>query len=517
MKRAISLAAVALTLASACAEVLYHNPVIAGDYPDPSVIRVGKEYWATATSSEWGPQFPLLRSRDLVNWELVGSVFQKRPDWSVANYWAPEIIEHKGRYYIYYVGRKKGGPLAVAVATAEKPEGPYTDHGVMVAQPEGSIDAFAIDDENGQRYLLWKNDGNSRKQPTIIWAQKLNEEGTKLVGEMKELIRNDAPWEGAVIEGPFVVKHGGWFHLFYAGNACCGAGCNYAVGAARSRSLLGPYEKCPRNPILAANEAWKCPGHGSIVQDEQGRYFFMYHAYSTKDHIFTGRQALIDEVKFGADGWPVINEGKGPSTKALSPLGIAEKKAEMKYGDEFDGQDLRPGWQWPVSDQPQYSLRGGKLTLRPAARTNDFTAGVLARATMTGDYTVETVVDASVLRTNAYAGLSAFGDRANAVGVAFGNGKIVLWHREKGRHKEIDARPAPAGKDLHLRLVTTAGHQFKFAASQDGREWTPLGNNLQGKHLPPWDRNVRIALTVGGSEDASATFESFRITPLQAN
>src|SRR2546426_658403 len=82
----------------------YTNPVLPGDFPDPSVIRVGEVYWATATTSEWAPLFPLLRSRDLVNWELVGHVFETRPDWSVANYWAPEISEYRGRFYLFYSG-----------------------------------------------------------------------------------------------------------------------------------------------------------------------------------------------------------------------------------------------------------------------------------------------------------------------------------------------------------------------------------------------------------------------------
>src|ERR1051325_189385 len=124
----------------------YNNPVLAGDYPDPSIIRVGKEYWATATSSEWGPQFPLLRSSDLVNWKIVGAVFPQRPAWAVGNFWAPEISEHHGRYYVYYVGRKKDGPLSVAVATAEKPAGPYTDRGPLVSQDAGSIDPMAVSD-----------------------------------------------------------------------------------------------------------------------------------------------------------------------------------------------------------------------------------------------------------------------------------------------------------------------------------------------------------------------------------
>src|SRR5580765_7082964 len=105
----------------------YANPVLAGDFPDPSVIRVGGDYWATATTSEWAPLFPLLHSRDLVHWEHVGNVFERRPPWAVGNFWAPEISEYKGVFYVYYVGRKRGGPLSISVATAPNPNGPWTD------------------------------------------------------------------------------------------------------------------------------------------------------------------------------------------------------------------------------------------------------------------------------------------------------------------------------------------------------------------------------------------------------
>src|SRR4051794_27784175 len=114
---AVSLIGFLVLGASLASGAEYRNPVIPGDYPDPSVIRVGKEFWATATSSEWGPQFPLLRSTDLVNWEQAGNVFAHRPAWSAANFWAPEISVYKGKYFVYYVGRKSGGPLAVAVAS----------------------------------------------------------------------------------------------------------------------------------------------------------------------------------------------------------------------------------------------------------------------------------------------------------------------------------------------------------------------------------------------------------------
>src|SRR5215204_1337481 len=114
-------------IATAQRRSTYENPALAGDYPDPSVIRVGRNYWAVATSSEWAPEFPILFSNDLVNWEIVGAVFQKRPGWSTGNYWAPEISYYRGKYFVYYVAKKNGASLCVAVAISAKPAGPYDD------------------------------------------------------------------------------------------------------------------------------------------------------------------------------------------------------------------------------------------------------------------------------------------------------------------------------------------------------------------------------------------------------
>jgi beta-xylosidase len=497
----------------------YTNPVIAGDYPDPSVIRVGNDYWATATTSQWGPLFPILHSRDLVNWRVLGAAMERRPPWSDGSYWAPEIWHGLGRFFIYYTARKSGGPLCVAVATASVPAGPYSDHGPLVCQDAGSIDAMPIEDEAGQLHLVWKEDGNSRRQPTIIWSQPLSADGLRLTGDKQELFHNDARWEGNVVEGPFVLRRNGWFYMFYSGNACCGRACEYALGVARSRVLSGPWEKYPGNPILPGNADWKCPGHGSIVSDPAGRHFLLYHAYSTTDTIYVGRQALLDEVIWQPDGWPSINAGRGPSRRAPSPHGVPERNAEYAVVDEFRSTSLMPGWQWPQDNVPSWRIEpasGGWLVLTAdPSRAMDPLAGVLARTTTTRNYVATTRLEAARLRPGTVAGIAAFGDNSNAAGVAVGDGGVRVWIRSKDEGDRTVGIRAAAGRTVQLRLTAAEGFRLRFSMSVDGREWTDVGEAVEGRDLPPWDRAVRIALTVGGVKGATARFDWFRMEPTQ--
>lgn len=515
-KMVIALMVTALHL-SVMGQVTYQNPVIPGDYPDPSIIRVGDDYYATATTSEWAPLFPILHSRDLVNWTNTGAVFQKRPDWAAGNFWAPEIFYSRGTYYIYYVGRKKGGPLSIAVATARRPEGPYTDHGPMIGQPAGSIDALPIEDENGKRFLIWKEDGNSRNQPTPLWIQELSEDGTRLVGEMREILRNDVPWEGRVVEGPAVIRHDGYYYLFYAANACCGRNCHYGTGVARAKNLLGPWEKNPANPLIIDNEIWKCPGHGTVVKDARGDFYFLYHAYHVDDFVSVGRQAVLDKVEFGADGWPVINGKKGTAVNAPAPLGVAARHQQYRFEDEFSGRELNSEWQWPQNSEPRYSLlaeNGGAVNLRPdPARSADRLGGVLAVKTTSGNYTALTVLRRDQWAAGTVAGLSAFGDLENALGLAFDGKAVQLWRRTRKKDQIILTEAVPPGDRLYIKLAARQGHKMTFSISADGENWTDIAPEtpVDGDYLPPWDRGIRVALTVGGDAGASATFESLRV------
>jgi beta-xylosidase len=450
-----------------------------------------------------------------VNWEHVGNIFEHRPDWAVGNFWAPELHEHKGKFYVYYVGRKRGGPLSIAVATSDQPTGPWQDHGPLIGQDAGSIDAFPVVDTDGTSYLIWKEDGNSRKQPTPLWISKLSDDGLKLVGEMKEVFRNDTAWENNLVEGPAVIRRGDYWYLFYAANACCGRACSYGVGVARTKNLFGPWEKNPGNPIILGNETWRCPGHGTLVRDREGRDWFLYHAYSASSFIYVGRQGVLDLVKWNG-AWPVINEGKGPSSEAAAPGPAIVQRTAHDFFDDFSASKLLPQWQWPQNNEPRVNVGRGRLQLSARGEKGDaFVASVVAVKTTTDGYTATTELNLKDLSEAQSAGLSAFGDRENALGVSVRNGKLIVWKRQRNRHETISTNSILNNETIFLRMSAAAGHRFNFSASANGKDWTPLGGNVdvEGAYLPPWDRGIRVALVAGG-ENASAEFRSLRVTPL---
>ena len=479
------------------------NPVLAGDYPDPSVTKVGDTYWATATTSNWGPTFPLLKSADLQHWTLVGHVFPtERPAWADYYFWAPEINhDANGKTYVYYTAHQRGGNLAVGVASADRPEGPYRDHGPLVGQPDGSIDAFPMPDENGQPYLIWKEDGNSVRQPTPLWAQRLNADRTALVGDKTELFRNTAPWEGNLVEGPAVVRHDGYFYLFYAANGCCGAGCTYATGVARAKKLLGPWEKYDRNPILTKNDRWACPGHGTPIE-RAGHWYLLHHAYQTTGFENIGRQGVLSEFVWTKAGWPEFLTGHStPTAAAPVPATVT---------DEFAGPALAPTWEWPVEDKPQFALQNGRLqlTARPGAA-----GAALGRPTLAANYAATTILlNASALPTGTTAGLAALGDPNNALSLLAGDGKLQVQERRAGKNRTLAEAALPAAATLHLRVQDQGGSHYRFAYSPDGRTWTellPAGETADGQFLPPWDRGVRVGVVAQGP--ATATFERFEL------
>ena len=470
--------------------------VLPGDYPDPSITKIGDTYWSTATSSNWFPAFPLLKSKDLITWETKGFIFEKMPTWSDYYFWAPEISYENGKVYVYYSAHKKNGNLCIAVASSDKPEGPYTDHGPLMCQEAGSIDAFPMRDENGKLYIIWKEDGNSIKQPTPIWAMELNESRTALTGEKKELFRNELQWEGNLVEGVSMIRHGDYYYAFYAARGCCGKGCNYVTGIARAKQLLGPWEKDKKGPVIDDFLQWVCPGHGTPIEKE-GKFYFLFHAYNKTTHAFTGREGILSEFTFTPDGW--IKFIATDSSQKISRI--------SRIRDDFADSTLSERWQWSVFQPVTKNITDGELNLiaMPTA-----VGAYLGTKIFSADYIATTLINIS--RSNAYSGLALIGDDKNAISALYKDGKISLIMVTGGKETNIVTTAVKQSKKLYIRAEVTDNKNIRFFYSRNGKKFLRLNVfDIDGSFLPPWDRAVRAGLVSKGSSDQKSAFDFFEM------
>lgn len=468
--------------------------VIPGDFPDPSVIKFGDTYWATATTSNWAPTFPLLSSKDLVRWKLDGYTFDKLPTWADYYFWAPEISYDKGMIFLYYTAHKRGGNLCVGIASARKPEGPYTDHGPIMCQEVGSIDAFAMRDETGKLFLIWKEDGNSVNQPTPIWAIEMNEERTAVIGEKKELFRNEVPWEANLVEGVSMIRRGNFFYAFYSAAGCCGRGCTYGIGVARAKNLLGPWRKFEKNPLLTSTAEWKCPGHGTPVE-MNGKFYFLYHAYNTNGDVYTGRQGVLSEFVFTQDGW--IQFIPSEKSKMFAPSVIEEN---------FLGDTLAADWQWSVFRDIRSTVDNGALTLQASEENS---GAFVAQKTHSTDYEAETTI--IPIHTDAEAGIALIGDENNMICASYKSDSIKVWKLEEGKETLISERKIIGDKlSLNLKVRINGVDNVVFSYKTTGK-YIALNDPINSFFLPPWDRAVRVALISKGDSSQSASFDSFII------
>ena len=292
---------------------LYENPVMSGDFPDPTAVRIGPEYWAIATASSGQPSPPILRSPDLVHWSVAGYVSAAPPAWSSGRQqWGPWLERYGDRYLVYYSARKKYGRPCITVGDSTNPIGPYTDHGPLVCQPRASIDPSVVHNVHGRAFLVWKENGGS--VPSSIWVQPLSSDGLQLTGTPhKIMVGNRHSWEGGLVEGPRIISRNGWLYLFYSGGHCCAPSvCKYALGVARSHSIYGPWRRAKQNPVLKSDKRWKCPGHGAVLQTPSGHWWLLYNGYRARGSTNRGREMLLDLVRWSRDGWPVITPGSHP-------------------------------------------------------------------------------------------------------------------------------------------------------------------------------------------------------------
>lgn len=300
------------------------NPVIPGFHPDPSICRVGADYYLVNSSFEYFPGVPVFHSTDLQNWQQIGNVLNRGSQLSLqgATGWqgiyAPTIRHHNGRYYLITtnVGRKSDAASDNFLVTATHPAGPWSE---PVWLKQGGIDPSLYFE--GQKCYMVSNPDN-----TITLCEIDPKTGRQLT-ESRSIWRGTG---GRWPEGPHIYKRGGYYYLLISEG---GTELAHSITIARSRHIYGPYEANPQNPILThcslkgQDSPIQGTGHGDLVEDKDGRWwmaFLAYRHYNGSYHHL-GRETFLAPVEWTADGWPVVNGGE--------PIALNEPPKRNRYVD----------------------------------------------------------------------------------------------------------------------------------------------------------------------------------------
>jgi arabinan endo-1,5-alpha-L-arabinosidase len=315
---------------------MYTNPVILPVAADPTIAR-GPDglFYLYATQDNWSDGkpdhlVPLFTSADLVHWEWRSDAFGLPPAWKQGGggLWAPDITFFNGAWHLYYAYSKWGDPdPGIGVATAASPAGPWTDLGRPVLMSSTSGVENSIDPEvwveGAVKTLLWGSFHG-------IYAAPLSADGTRLAGD-KVMVADKR------FEAPLLTKHDGFYYLFLSLGSCCeGARSTYTLYVGRSKAVTGPYvDSSGRNllygggeVVIYRNDTWVGPGHATLVADDAGTDWLLYHAMPAKDATLPNgtnrRQGLLDPITW-VDGWPVVNDGDGPGWQP-APAPVVKRK-----------------------------------------------------------------------------------------------------------------------------------------------------------------------------------------------
>lgn len=410
-------------------EDYYRNPVRTGFFPDPSICRVGEDYYMVNSSFIFFPCIPISHSRDLIHWEIIGHAITN-PEWAGLDeleggrgYWAPDISYYKERFYITATYRLNDVPPTYRrqiVVSADKPEGPYTE---PVFIDEDGIDPSIFNDDDGKRYMLLNRGAR---------IFELDESGTKKISEARLLFYGDhkrAP------EGPHLYKKDGYYYLLEAEG---GTGPGHRVTVSRAKELFGNYEPCPYNPIMRQEDPeagiQRC-GHGDLVETQDGRWYMVYLCGRMigDGYSLLGRETALDPVTWTKDGWPIVNNLKGPSAMQLKPF--ADSDANLKSGISPCGLPLdymtpRPFADGDVSYDPEsgrFEIRGSKAPLSSVDSRNI----VLKRQTAF-EFVYEAILEIPTMYEGQTAGITGYYDENTYLefGITSRSGQMYLYCNE---------------------------------------------------------------------------------------
>lgn len=461
----------------------YQNPVLNADWSDPDAVRVGPYFYLTASSFNRVPGLPILRSRDLVNWTIIGHALNElepRDHFSVPQHgngvWAPAIRHHAGKFWIFYPDPDYG----IFVTTAVDPAGPWT-RPYALKPGLGLIDPCPLWDSDGSAYLIhaWAKSRSGINNRLTL--HRMSSDGTELLDDGQVVVNGDEIPGYTTLEGPKLYKRDGWYWIFApAGGVKPGW-----QSAFRSRSVFGPYED--RIVLAQGDTPINGPHQGAWVTTAQGEDWFLHF----QDRGVYGRVVHLQPMRWRDDGWPVMgdDDGSGRGKPVLvhrkPVVGRPSKICAPASSDEFTGNRLGEQWTWQANADPSWSsLRGGRLHLAcpPSADTADLRLlpNVLGQRFPAESFVVTTSLSLRATREDVRAGLVVLGDAYAWIGLQRLGSQPVLVHRTAAKGKsEVDAAdptPVPDGRtSVHLQVEVKPGGVCRFAADLDGRGLRPIG------------------------------------------
>ena len=492
----------------------YHNPILQGFYPDPSIIRVGSDYYLANSTFAYFPGIPIFHSRDLVNWTQIGNAVDRPDQFDFTGLavsegmFAPSISEHADTWYIVNVCVGCGGNFVI---TAKDPRGPWSKP-TFIRGLDGAIDASLFFDEDGGAWIVYNApppgkplyDGHR-----AIWLQRFDP-ATGQTTSKRTLLVNGGIHPKAKpiwIEGPHIFKKDRFYYLIAAEG---GTAEGHSEVVLRSRSVNGPYEPGPVNPILTQRDLPSerplpvtSAGHAQFVQTQNGEWWAAFLATRPyRDDFYNmGRETFLLPVKWH-DGWPqILPPGRaipysGPRPNlARGAKPTIPTNGSFKVVDSFDGDALPPYWMMlRTPKQPWYSLDGGSLVLqpRPISIGSRGNPSLLARRQQHANASASTVVRYAPAQDGDRAGLVALQNDAYwyFLGEERQGGRVSITLERRAGPTEpengatVASLPleAAAGAPLYLRIVARGG-AYDFYYGYAPNRWQPLKVDEDGTLL----------------------------------
>jgi beta-xylosidase len=436
------------------------NPILAGDHPDPSILKDGDDYYMTFSSFDAYPGLVIWHSRDLINWSPIGPTLFK----NVGSVWAPDLVKHGSRYYIYFPGI---APYrSTYVIWADDIRGPWSE---PIDLGNRRIDPGHAVGPDGRRYLFL----------SAGFLVELSADGLSTAGPERKVYDGWAYPDDWVVEtfaqeGPKILKRGEYYYQVLAQGGTAGPATGHMIVAARSKTIEGPWEHSPYNPILrtqSAAERWWSKGHGTLVEGPDRRWWMVYHAYESGFYTL-GRQTLLEPIEWLDDGW-FRSAGYDAARPIPKPLPASSGRHGAPYSDDFSTD--RMGVQWSfyagdAADRQRYRYENDQLVLKAKGTTPADSSPLWF---VTGDHAYEVEVEIDV-DPSATAGLVLFYNRKLYAGLGFSAKNLILHTHGLERP---GAKPAHIGRTLHIRLRNDR-QIVSMYFSVDGRAWERFDRRL---------------------------------------